>query len=289
MSPLKHRIYITTLSSIVVIVAVVLFFRGFVYYSTSLEERFYHPDHGLLKPSGLVGHGLGIVGTLLIFIGVFMYIVRKRWRVMARWGRLKHWLEFHIFLCILGPVMVLFHTSFKFGGIVSVAFWSMVAVVASGVIGRFLYIRIPKSVEGRELSLHELRQMKGNLERMIGSSYGLSDEECKKLLSLPQRMAEVHGSNFIQKAIRSYFTERIILKEAKETLDNSNMPKASVKKVVGMLKREIAFDQQIENLHTMQKLFRYWHVVHLPFALIMLVIVIIHVIVTVAMGSHWIF
>jgi hypothetical protein len=39
----------------------------------------------------------------------------------------------------------------------------------------------------------------------------------------------------------------------------------------------------------MQNLFKYWHVAHLPFALIMLVIMIIHVAVTVTFGFRWIF
>jgi hypothetical protein len=76
---------------------------------------------------------------------------------------LKYWLEFHIFLCSLGPVMILFHTAFKFGGIVSISFWSMIAVVVSGIIGRFIYIQIPRTIEGRELSLNEVREMKGDL------------------------------------------------------------------------------------------------------------------------------
>ncbi|MBN1199798.1 MAG: hypothetical protein JXA23_10635 [Bacteroidales bacterium] len=38
---------------------------------------------------------------------------------------------------------MLFHTSFKFGGLVAISFWSMAAVFFSGIIGRFIYIRIP--------------------------------------------------------------------------------------------------------------------------------------------------
>lgn len=78
MTPFAHKIYIATLVSIVVICTGLLFFYGGSYYGTSLEERFYHQDHKLLKPSGIYGHGLGIVGTLLIIIGVFGYIIRKK-------------------------------------------------------------------------------------------------------------------------------------------------------------------------------------------------------------------
>ena len=63
-------------------------------------------------------------------------------------GRMKTWLEVHVFCGIVGPVLVTFHTSFKFNGIVSVAYWSMVAVVLSGFVGRYLYVRIPRSIRG---------------------------------------------------------------------------------------------------------------------------------------------
>lgn len=75
--------------------------------------------------------------------------------MLARFGRLKYWLEFHIFLCTLGPIMILFHTAFKFGGIVSISFWTMVLVVIIWVIGRFIYIQILRTIEGRELTLEE--------------------------------------------------------------------------------------------------------------------------------------
>ena len=95
---------------------VIILYIGFSYYNVKVEERFFHPDHLKLKPSGVLGHGLGIVGSLLMIIGVFTYMARKRYRSLTRIGILKHWLEFHIFLCTLGPILVLFHTAFKFGG-----------------------------------------------------------------------------------------------------------------------------------------------------------------------------
>ena len=158
MSGLVHRIYIGVFIAIGFITMVLLIFWGYSYYNTGFEERPFHPEHALLKPSGPMGHGLGILGTLLILIGVFSYIGRKKNKFLPRVGALKYWLEFHIFLCSVGPLLILFHTAFKFGGIVSISFWSMVAVVLSGVIGRFIYIQIPRTIQGRELSLAEIKR-----------------------------------------------------------------------------------------------------------------------------------
>ncbi|MFN4254830.1 MAG: hypothetical protein ACK4Q5_07480 [Saprospiraceae bacterium] len=112
MSPLAHRIYIGTLTSIVALTAAFLAYEGIPYYSTPVEERFYHPDHDWFKPSGVLGHGLGIVGTLLIVIGVFGYMARKKHRSWAKLGRLKYWLEFHhIFLpfALIMLIIMLIH------------------------------------------------------------------------------------------------------------------------------------------------------------------------------------
>ncbi len=146
MNKTVHFLYISAMALVVVAVTVYLIYTGYDYYNLPLEERFYHPRHAWFKPSGAFGHGLGILGTLMILFGVSIYIARKRYNFMSKQLRLKYLLEFHIFLCTLGPILILFHTAFKFGGVVSVAFWSMVAVVASGVIGRFIYIQIPRSI-----------------------------------------------------------------------------------------------------------------------------------------------
>ena len=143
MSKSAHTVFIVLMGLTVIIVLVMLSYTGYNYYRTPLEERFFHPDHNSLKSSGIIGHGLGIAGTLFMIIGVSSYMARKRFRSWSKLGKLKHWLEFHIFLCTLGPIMVLFHTSFKFGGIVSISFWSMVAVFLSGVIGRLSTFKSP--------------------------------------------------------------------------------------------------------------------------------------------------
>ncbi len=128
-----------------------------------------------MKASGIIGHGLGIVGSLLILLGVFTYMLRKRLRFFSRMGILKHWLEFHIFFCTLGPVLILFHTTFKFGGIVAVSFWSMVAVFLSGIVGRYIYLQIPRSIEGRELTLREMEDQIAEMNKQLRQSVILDE------------------------------------------------------------------------------------------------------------------
>ncbi|MBK6545674.1 MAG: hypothetical protein IPO78_04135 [Saprospiraceae bacterium] len=289
MTKTTHRIYISILVSIVIMSFIYLSYLGYSYYLLPLEERFYHPDHAWLKPSGAFGHGLGIIGTLLIIIGVFGYMARKKYKTLAKLGRLKYWLEFHIFLCSLGPVMILFHTAFKFGGIVSVSFWSMVAVVASGVIGRFIYVQIPRSIEGRELSLVEVQAMKTNIGDILRGQYNMDELNCQVILDSTKAPSDPRNGNFFSGIFQKYMQDRKALFNIKQTLKQNELPGPEYKNVVKMIRNEISLNNKITRLQTMQKIFRYWHVAHLPFALVMLIIMIIHVAVTLAFGYRWIF
>jgi len=285
MTPTGHKIYVITLVIIVLAVTIFLSILGASYYYTSLEERFYHEDHATLRPNGLVGHGLGIVGTTLILTGVFGYMARKRFRFLSRAGILKHWLEFHIFLCTLGPIMVLFHTAFKFGGIVSISFWSMVAVVTSGVLGRFIYLQIPRTIHGRELSLQEIQEVRENELAGLPQSIGtLSIQE------FIHNSTILHGEyKGIAGIFKQYADEFNTKQKIKNWLRQQSLPAEEIKSIVRAVGQEMALNRKIKRLVTMQQYFRYWHIAHLPFAIIMLVIMVVHVLVAVAFGYTWIF
>ncbi|PKP53561.1 MAG: hypothetical protein CVT92_03740 [Bacteroidetes bacterium HGW-Bacteroidetes-1] len=286
MSKTTHRIYLAVMVVIVFFSLVYLTNEGYGYYKTGIEDRYFHEDHLNLKPSGLIGHGLGIIGTLIIVIGVFGYMARKRYRSLRKIGLLKHWLEFHIFLCTLGPIMVLFHTSFKFGGVVAISFWSMVAVFLSGIIGRFIYIQIPRTIEGRELSLNEVREMKAVVGDSLPETLTLDTESYNRIVELTRLNTDSGKKSgfFI-----SYFEDQKALRKVHEILKQHHLPKPQRRTIVRLVKGELALNHRIERLQTMQNLFKYWHVAHLPFALVMLVIMVIHVGVTVIFGFKWIF
>jgi hypothetical protein len=289
MNKTAHRIYIASLSLIVLIALMVILNKGYQYYNVSLEERFFHPDHTTLKPSGLLGHGMGIIGSVFMILGVSLYMVRKRYRMFSRVGILKHWLEFHIFLCTLGPILVLFHTAFKFGGIVAISFWSMVAVFLSGIIGRFIYIQIPRTIEGRELSLGEVRNMKGDISQKLNDSFGLDEASRNVIADSIKAKTEFSQSNAVVRFIKRIADDRRSLRRVKTVLKSNKLPKSQRAAILDLVKNEISLNRRIERLQVMQNLFKYWHVAHLPFALVMLVIMVIHVAVTIVFGYKWIF
>ncbi|HRI00864.1 MAG TPA: hypothetical protein PK006_07430 [Saprospiraceae bacterium] len=283
MTPTVHKVYITTLVLVVVLVTLFLSIYGFQYYQTSLEERFYHEQHHWLKPSGIFGQGLGIIGSSLILIGVIMYMVRKRFRSLARFGALKYWLEFHIFLCTIGPIMVLFHTAFKFGGIVSISFWSMVAVVVSGIIGRFIYKQIPRTIQGNEL---EWKEMEEQFQVKLYELNAILPAE--RSLSISIERPDMNRSG-VTAYWEQWRKDQARFSEFGRSLHSTTIDKESVRSAQSLFKHLLSLKRQMSFLSLMQRLFKYWHVAHLPFALIMLIIMLVHVAVTVELGYRWIF
>lgn len=111
--------------------------------------------------SELFGHGIGILGFVMMLMTETLYSLRKRSR-SVKWGRMSTWLQFHIFTGLVGPYMVLLHTSWKFSGLAGVTTLFTGIIVISGFIGRYIFTRIPRTMDGLEiegtLSQEALRQ-----------------------------------------------------------------------------------------------------------------------------------
>ncbi|HRI46722.1 MAG TPA: hypothetical protein PK559_06445, partial [Ignavibacteriaceae bacterium] len=262
-----HRLYIGSFVVVGFSSFIFLLYNGFDYYRLSMEVRPFSDEHNLLKPSGIIGHGLGIIGSIMMISGVVIYMSRKRFKFLSRIGYLKHWLEFHIFLCSVGPLLILFHTAFKFGGIVAISFWSMIAVVISGVIGRFIYIQIPRTMNGEEANLNQLEAdyNKKLIELNLPPLF-LNDLDT---LSSERKFKSVTISNSMILIIKDFFFLRNYLKSIRKKISiERSINKSEAKILSGLLKNKLILERRISILSTMKKLFGYWHIFHLPFAII---------------------
>jgi len=216
-------------------------------------------------------------------------MARKRYRFLSRIGILKHWLEFHIFLCTLGTILVIYHTSFKFGGLVAISFWSMIAVFLSGIIGRFIYLQIPRTLEGRELSLNEIREMKIDAATILKNSLGLNEESIALITEAIKPNIQLYHKSIFSRYLDNYLEDRKSMHTVAQILKRNKTPGNQYKKILKLVKGEIKLNRKVERLQSMQRIFKYWHVIHLPFAMIMLIIMIIHVTVTIIFGYRWLF
>ena len=286
----SHKIIITFLSLIVAVFIGWIVFDIGDYYLTDPINRPHHLDHKFWKPGGTMGHGLGILGGSMMVI-MFIYSIRKRVRFFHKWGKLPTWLNYHIFLGIAGPILVTFHTALKFGGLVSISYWSMVAVALSGFIGRYIYVKIPHHVSGKEVTRDEFNVQLITVTNQFKDEFGLTDDTIEKILQLSgAEKIERRGLMGIFTIFFMDITGWFKWQKIKNTIGkSSSISRKEMKHFKHNLRQIVKMDRQIAFWNAAQSLFHYWHVIHKPFAYTMLLIMFIHIAVTVSLGFTWIF
>jgi len=269
---------------------------GFDYYFLDSTQRPFSPKHLILKPSGSIGLGLGFFG-LALFLAIFLYPIRKHWDWLRRIGNTKHWLDFHIVLGITAPFVIAFHASFKFRGLAGMAFWIMSAVAASGVIGRYLYAQIPRSLSAAEISLKELEALRAQLTEQLAAQKLIPAEALAPLFRFPSA-AEVQAEPKLLALVamvaldvqRTVYIARLRLRAvsfwgAVATLGGVFPTKnQELENVIDTARGQAALSKRLLFLSKSQQVFHLWHVVHKPFSYSFAVLATIHIIVVMLFG-----
>ena len=279
---LSHVLAVAAAFCLTVTLVLVVAFGGWDYYRASLGTRGYLPAHALLRPSGPVGLSLGVAGFLAM-LGTIPYAVRKRWHRLARSGTIKGWLEVHIFFGIVGPVLVTFHTSFKFNGLISAGYWLMMAVCASGFVGRYLYVRIPKTIRGAELSRREVEERLGVLhERLrVAAVPDAARRELEVLAGLASsRPAGWSSLDLFVGELRA----RVCLTAVRRRLASSGVDVRSLHDYISLALERAVLARRVAHLQRTQRLFDLWHVFHRPLVYGMFLIVGLHVAIVLYLG-----
>lgn len=285
--PVAHRARLgLTLAVVWLAVATAALVSGLDYYRGDAATRAYSDLRVLYAPTGVIGHSLGYVGAASVVIGVAMYLLRKRWRRLQGRGALSSWLQVHIFLCTLGPYLVLLHTSFKFHGVAAISFWSMAAAVASGAVGRYLYAHIPRTIHGNLRSLDGLAAEAAELERQLGDVAPRVRVVLEPLLAERPRPPRSLAQSLVG-AARGDVERRLRLRRARAALRHTPLAPVERSRVVELLRSRFRVEQQIALLAPFQRLFHYWHVLHLPMAIVMFLALALHMAVAFAFGYGW--
>ena len=256
--------------------------RGASFYLTPVGERAHHPGYWDWKSGGRVGHGLGIVGSTMMVL-MLGYSLRKRVRGLRRLGALGRWLDVHIFLGIIGPLLVVLHSAFKVHGLVALSFWSMIAVAASGVLGRYLYLQIPRNRADEELTLTELEKLDRTLSERLRTEFRLDERLLARLEALSSPPAAHRGLLAgLAGIVVGGFTQRRRLHAFARECRPGHAP---LFRQFELVVREKALSHRRVLLwNRVHELFHYWHVIHKPFAVVMYLFMLVHVIVALMTG-----
>jgi hypothetical protein len=257
-------------------IAILALFGGWEYYRAPLATRGYLPAHRWLRPSGAIGLTLGVAGAVAM-VSTLPYAVRKRWRPMARLGSMRGWLEVHIFFGIVGPLLVTLHTSFKFNGLISVGYWLMMTVWASGFVGRYLYVRIPRSIRGAELTQQEVRaQLDTAASRVASSALPAGVHEALARFASTVTPADGRAPGAVDLFVGELRVRARLATMARD-LRAAGIDAALVHEAVSLATEHAAATRRLVHLQRTRRFFELWHVFHQPLVFAMFAIVVMHV------------
>jgi len=230
------------------------------------DRRYIVPDSG-------IGYWLGILGGSMMLL-LLVYPVRKR---KPRWkysGSVKFWFRFHMFLGIAGPVLIVFHSGYRLGSINgSIAFVCMVIVATSGLAGRYLYRRIHHGLYGEKIKFEELYY---NDEKWNEKLEALKQDNEPLILKLSQFEKHlVNRHTGINRSLWFYLSVRWKLGSLKRNIKRSLGRSENNKQ----LQSRIDYLKSISRLGINEIMFSYWHILHVPLFIMLVISGIAHVVV----------
>lgn len=242
----------------------------------------------LYEPGDDIGYNLGLAGGLML-LALLLYPLRKRVKFLGNLGLLPTWFKWHMVLGILGPLVIIFHSTYHvyipyfhpIGSVnAAIAMYCMFLVSGSGTFGRFFYTKIHHGLYGRQASVNEI---KAELEQSgdVKSTFSFAPEIERKLEEFRIRAEENAQAGklglikFIAIGIKAEMLSRALVKELHGIMQaqarEKNFTQTQVKSMEGMfaeyralIKSYLGAVRDASQFHTYERLFSYWHIFHIP-------------------------
>lgn len=248
-------------------------------------RSWWNPETGL-------GYALGIAG--LSCVGILMiYPLRKRIPVLRSIGSVPFWFHTHMMLGIIAPALILFHSNFRLGSINSnIALITMLIVASSGLIGRFLYVRIHRDMNGRKAVAREILTHAELMRLNLAASFGGSEHLVDRMhdLETTLRARPEYLFQAIRQASHAHRETHRIQAELHDHLKaviNAISRKDSGRRMALKIQARTTCDMfesyritvnQAARLSLYERFFALWHVLHLPLFFLMVMAAAIHVV-----------
>jgi len=246
------------------------------------------------KPGDVVGYNLGLVGGLMM-LTLLLYPIRKRVGFMKGWIPLPKWFKWHMIFGILGPTLILLHTTFYIGSInAGVALFCMLLVAGSGVFGRFFYTKIHYGLFGRQATQKQLQEDldgSGDVASVLSFAPAIQQKlvEFRDYATSSSIVGKVKLWNILTLGIRAKLLSRRLISELEDAMysdaHEKNWNDAQMNRLdqlfyqnVNFINSYISAVRDLAQFGTYEKLFSLWHIFHVPFVYMLVFSAIWHVI-----------
>lgn len=245
-----------------------------------------------ITPDAGPGYWLGIAGGSAMLL-LLLYPLRKRSRHLSAIGSVPFWFRMHMWLGVIGPVLVVFHANFKLGSVNSnVAFFAMLIVALSGVVGRYLYGKIHLGLYGRKAEVKDIIADVSELKAQIRESLGFAEPVLAQLDVFNREFEErpepgllaslVAGGKlaFSTRVARIRLTgeaRRLIRQEAAARGWSSSERRQKLAWIAAIIRLYFRSVLNAAEFVFYERLFALWHLLHLPLFFLMVIASAVHV------------
>ncbi len=259
---------------------------GWDYYPLSHAARLKSALHPSLKPSGPIGHSIGVVATL-VMMSNFLYALRKRWKRLKGAAPIARWLSFHVFVGLVSPAVIAFHAAFQWNNAVATStFLSLLVVVLTGLAGRFAYGLIP-SQQGKAIALGELT---AQMERLRGEAFheSVRSSNPTRLRQLIKELTSIETQDrpflqlflrYPQTALSTRWTLRRLRPLFGARVDYAAFRHTAI--AIGRMHTEIEF------YSALRRFLGWWRPVHVMLAILLVLVMSLHIGVSLYVGYGW--
>jgi hypothetical protein len=195
-------------------------------------------------------------------------------------------------LGVLGPVLVMWHANFKLGSInCSVALITMLVVTGSGVVGRFLHRKINIGLYGRKAQAQEVVADADELRGFLGTDGPVADGMVAQLNAFSQvATSGPRGAlaaflllpliNWRGSIVRMRLIARarhVISVEGKRRGRSQRVQRQQLDGVTDFVTQHVGAARRAAAFAVYERLFRLWHVFHLPLFFLLVIVAVVHV------------
>jgi hypothetical protein len=259
-------------------------FRYRSYYLLPDAERPLHEAHELLRSSGLLGLPFGVAGYALILLNLG-YLVRRSYVKWEWMGSLRDWMSLHVFTGVVGCALIVLHGAFRPRSPMGVlAFYSLLVVLVTGLVGRYIYAHVPRSVQGQELELEDLRReletrRAALLARGVAAA-ALPGGGAAPAAGAHHGLADALGAMIAgdRAAARDYARLRDAVLASPELA-------SSAAEILPLARRYVLETRWLSYYEELREVMAGWRFFHRWFAIVMLVFALFHVLIATRVGG----
>jgi Fe-S-cluster-containing hydrogenase component 2 len=217
----------------------------------------------------------GYLGTALMVLSM-AYLLQRRFGWFGRTATNQFWLDVHLMTGIVGPLFIVLHSALRLTTWVSIPFWSMTAVVLSGMLGRYLYTLVPSLTSRHDLEILDHRRA---ITELGTSNPAAANYAYQVMEAEAARSAAVWDIGLVPLLgwVMADDVQRMWTRRRHRRALARLAPRSIARQIARRIDRVVVFERRKELAPRGKALLRSWKRVHIPFSIVLLVTMLAHI------------